>query len=238
MVFLGAFVASAVGKMVFGGLGQNPFNPALVGRAFLQAAFPTAITRWTPPESGFEQLSTVTLSLPFASSKLVDGVSGATPLGLAKFEHQFSELGPLLWGNVSGSLGETSTALLLVLAVWLSLRRVFDYRLFVGTVGSVLVLSAFLHAVWPAACPPPLFMVCSGGLMFGATFMVTDPVTSPVTALGAWIFGAGVGALVVLIRAFGGLPEGVMYAVLSMNAVCPLIERFTQPKPFGANVRT
>jgi electron transport complex protein RnfD len=143
----------------------------------------------------------------------------------------------LLSGNVAGSLGETSAALLLAIGVWLAARRVFDYRLAVGTLVSVLVCSSLLHLGWPELCPPPLFMLLSGGLLFGAVFMVTDPVTTPVTMRGAWLFGFGVGFLVVLIRVFGGLPEGVMYAILLMNSVSPLLDRYTQPKPFGAKVR-
>ncbi|MDD9970979.1 MAG: RnfABCDGE type electron transport complex subunit D, partial [Myxococcales bacterium] len=231
-------VATGVGKMAFGGLGQNPFNPALVGRAFLQAAFPTATTTWTKPGADFSQLAPAVLRGPFMSGGRVDAVTTATPLGLAKFEHELAPLDRLLFGDTSGSLGETSAVLLLVIGVWLGARRVFDYRLAVGTLASAAVCSGVLHATMPTRCPPPEFMLLSGGLLFAAVFMVTDPVTSPVTARGAWLFGAGVGLLVVLIRVFGGLPEGVMYAVLLMNAVTPLLDRYTQPKPFGAQVRS
>ncbi|MFM2420032.1 MAG: hypothetical protein RL385_4755, partial [Pseudomonadota bacterium] len=124
-----------------------------------------------------------------------------------------------------------------VVGLWLAIRRVFDYRLCLSTLLSTLVVSALFHAVAPTRCPDPLFMLLSGGVLFAAVFMVTDPVTTPVTPRGAWIFGAGVGLLVVLIRCFGGLPEGVMYSVLLMNAVTPLLDRTTQPKPFGATVR-
>ncbi|MGD8862219.1 MAG: RnfABCDGE type electron transport complex subunit D [Myxococcales bacterium] len=237
MVFLGGVVSIGVGKAVFGGLGQNPFNPALVGRAFLQAAFPTAITTWTQPQAPLSALGPALWSVPLTRGVPLDAVAGATPLGLAKFEHESTALSLLLRGNVAGSLGETSAALLLAIGVWLAARRVFDYRLAVGTLVSVLVCSSLLHLGWPELCPPPLFMLLSGGLLFGAVFMVTDPVTTPVTMRGAWLFGFGVGFLVVLIRVFGGLPEGVMYAILLMNSVSPLLDRYTQPKPFGAKVR-
>ena len=237
MVFLGGAFSVGVGKQVFGGLGQNPFNPALVGRAFLQAAFPTTVTRWTLPHASFEQLTPSVLSLPLAHPGAVDAVSAATPLGCAKFAHQTTDLSALLQGQVAGSLGETSALLLLAIGLWLALRRAFDYRLCAGTLLSTFAVSALLHALWPDRCPAPLFMLASGGLLFAAVFMVTDPVTTPVTPLGAWLFGAGVGFLVVLIRVFGGLPEGVMYAVLLMNAVTPLLDRYTQPKTFGATVR-
>jgi len=232
MVFLGGLVGVALGKSVWGGLGQNLFNPALVGRAFLQAAFPTAITTWAPPATDLWTVWDSQLAAPLMHGE-VDVLTGATPLGLMKFSGQPTGLEDLFWGGVSGSLGETSAALLLVLGVWMAARRLFDWRLPVATLLSVAVLSGLLHLANPA-WPGPLFELLSGGLLFAAVFMVTDPVTSPTTPRGAWIFGAGVGALVVLIRTFGGLPEGVMYAILLMNALVPHIERLTQPKPFGA----
>ncbi|TNF37133.1 MAG: RnfABCDGE type electron transport complex subunit D [Deltaproteobacteria bacterium] len=233
MAFLGGAVGIGLGKSIWGGLGQNLFNPALVGRAFLQAAFPTAITTWAPPVNG--AIWTVwqsQLALPFMRGE-VDVMSGATPLGAMKFQAQPTGLEDLFLGNVSGSLGETSAALLLAIGLWMAVRRLYDWRLPLATLLSVALLSGLLHLANPA-WPGPLFELLSGGLLFAAVFMVTDPVTSPTTPRGAWIFGAGVGALVVLIRTFGGLPEGVMYAILLMNALVPHIERFTQPKPFGA----
>jgi len=234
MAFVGGVAAIGLGKLIWGGLGQNLFNPALVGRAFLQAAFPTAITTWSPPvePGGIFSLPKSLLAAPFASGA-VDAVSTATPLGLSKFQNQLTEIGPLFFGNISGSLGETSAALLLLCGLWLGVRRVFDWRLPVSTLLSVAVLSGILHYLSPESNPPPFFMLFSGGLFFGAVFMVTDPVTTPTTPRGAWIFGIGVGALVVLIRLYGGLPEGVMYAILLMNAVTPHLNRLTQRRPFG-----
>ena len=235
MAFLGGAAGIGLGKLLWGGLGQNLFNPALVGRAFLQASFPTAITTWSQPAASGSRLA-----LPeslFASPLMgsgVDAVSAATPLGLAKFEHHITDLGSLFVGNTAGSLGETSAALLLLCGLWLGARRIFDWRLPVSTLLSVAVLSAVLHYLLPGSAPPPSFMLASGGLLFAAVFMVTDPVTTPTTPRGAWLFGIGVGALVVLIRLYGGLPEGVMYAILLMNAVSPHISRHTQRRPFGA----
>lgn len=230
MAFLGGVVAIALGKLAWGGLGQNAFNPALVGRAFLQAAFPTAITTWSAPA---EQLGTLSPRL-FAPPLLgaADVVSSATPLGLAKFEGEGTAAWDLLLGHTAGSIGETHALLLLALGLVLALRGIFDWRLPVATVLAVAVFAGGAHLLDPDVLGP-LPMVLSGGLLFAAVFMVTDPVTTPTTTRGAWIFGAGVGFLVVLIRAWGGLPEGVMYAVLLMNAVGPHIERFTQPTPFG-----
>jgi len=235
MGLLGGAVSIGLGKLIFGGLGQNQFNPALVGRAFLQAAFPTAITTWTPPSRGFWTVDGSLLAPPLFRGEMVDAVSCATPLGMAKFEGQLTELPPLLWGNTAGSLGETSAILLIAIGLWLGMRGIFDWRLPISTLLSVAACSAAMHLL-DKSHPGPLFMLSSGGLLFAVVFMVTDPVTTPITPRGAWIFGIGVGALVVLIRLFGGLPEGVMYAVLLMNAVTPLINRYTQPRPFGGVV--
>lgn len=234
MAVLGGAVGIGLGKLIWGGLGQNLFNPALVGRAFLQAAFPTAITTWSPPVAGGSWLALPPslFAMPLMRGDL-DALSAATPLGLAKFQHQITDLAPLLVGNTAGSLGETSAALLIACGLWLGARRIFDWRLPASTLLAVALFSGALHLARPEAFPPPHFMLLSGGLLFGAVFMVTDPVTTPTTPRGAWIFGAGTGLLVVLIRLFGGLPEGVMYSILLMNAVTPHINRLTQPRPFG-----
>jgi electron transport complex protein RnfD len=234
MAFLGGVVAIGLGKLIWGGLGQNMFNPALVGRAFLQATFPTAITTWSEPveRGGLFTLPPGLFAAPFTRAD-VDGISAATPLGLAKFEHQFTDLGPLFLGHTSGSLGETSAVLLVVCGVWLGARRMYDWRLPVSTLLSAAVCAACMHLASPEIHPSPAFTLLSGGLLFAVVFMVTDPVTSPTTRRGAWLFGIGVGFLTVLIRLFGGLPEGVMYAVLFMNALTPHINRKTQPRTFG-----
>lgn len=235
MAFLGGMAGIGLGKLIFGGLGQNLFNPALMGRAFLQAAFPTAITTWSAPaqQGGVFDLAPSLFALPLMQGK-VDAMSTATPLGLAKFEQEITEFGPLFFGQISGSVGETSAVLLILCGLYMAARRLFDWRLPVSTLLTVVVFAGGLHLLSPEAYPPPLFMLFSGGLLFGAVFMVTDPVTTPTTPRGAWIFGIGVGFLVVLIRLFGGLPEGVMYAILLMNAVTPHINRYTQQKVFGA----
>ncbi len=233
MAFLGGFVGIGLGKTIWGGLGSNLFNPALVGRAFLQAAFPVAITTWTAPVAGFgAALPDSTLAAPFMHAE-VDAISGATPLAEMKFEHTGPDVGSLLVGNTSGSLGETAALLLIAIGIILAWRRTFDWRIPVALLATVAVLSGLLYALGPDRYPPPWYMLLSGGLLFGAVFMATDPATSPIAPLGAWVFGAGIGVLVVLIRVFGGLPEGVMYAILLMNACTPLIERWCQPTPLG-----
>ena len=237
MAFLGGFVAISLGKVIWGGLGHNLFNPALLGRAFLLATFPIAMTTWVPTggDGGFLSIYPGNLALPFMQVQ-VDGVTSATPLGMLKFDHELTPLTSLVFGNVSGSLGETSGLLLLLGGVYLWLRRDLDWRIPVSILLTVVIFSACLGLVDAARFPSPLFSVFSGGLLLGAIYMATDPVTSPVTPRGAWIFGIGVGVLVMLIRIFGGLPEGVMYAILLMNAATPLIDRYTQPRVFGRGV--
>ena len=237
MAFLGGVTGVGFGKVVWGGLGHNLFNPALLGRAFLLATFPIAMTTWVPasPDGGFFSVYPGNLALPFMQVG-VDGTSAATPLGMLKFDQQVTPLAYLAFGKIGGSLGETSGVLLLLGGVYLWIRRDLDWRIPVSILLTVVVFSACLNFFDAVRYPTPLFSVFSGGLLLGAIYMATDPVTSPVTPRGAWIFGIGVGVLVMLIRVFGGLPEGVMYAILLMNAATPLIDRYTQPRVFGHEV--
>jgi Na+-translocating ferredoxin:NAD+ oxidoreductase subunit D len=236
MAFVGGVFAIGFGKLIFGGLGQNIFNPALLGRAFLQASFPIAITTWpavrTAGDGSWYQLRGDLFATPMMTAGDVDAVTQATPLGLMKFEGQAADLMDLMIGSTGGSLGETSAILILLGGGYLAARNYLNWRIPVGIFATVGLLSWALHSLNPAY-PGPLFMLFSGGLMLGAVYMATDMVTSPVTRGGAWIFAVGIGVLVVLIRVWGGLPEGVMYAILLMNAMVPFIERVTQPKVFG-----
>jgi electron transport complex protein RnfD len=212
---VGCFVAIGLAKQIFGGLGSNIFNPALLGRAFLMAAFPTYMTRWSEPFT-------------------LEAVTGATPLGLAKFGHDFSAgLQNLFIGTVPGSLGETSALALLAGGAYLLVRKTIDWRIPSGYIGTVLVISFIAHITAPGTCGGPLFQLLAGGLLIGAFFMATDPVTSPVTKKGRWVFGIGCGIITMLIRFWGGLPEGVMYAILLMNALTPLLNRATRPRRYG-----
>jgi Na+-translocating ferredoxin:NAD+ oxidoreductase subunit D len=239
MAFLGGAAAIGLGRVLFGGLGGNLFNPALVGRAFLQAAFPTAITTWRPPGSGasFFDLPHSTFAAPLMQAGPapagVDVVSAATPLAAMKFDQVTTELGPLFLGNTGGSIGETAGVLILLGGLYLLLRRAFDWRIPASILLTVAVFATVLHLIDPSRYAGAGFMIGSGGLLLGAVFMATDPVTSPMTPKGAWLFGIGVGVLVVVIRVWGGLPEGVMYAILLMNAAVPLIDRYVRPTPFG-----
>jgi len=238
MAFIGGAVAIGMGKLIWGGMGQNLFNPALVGRAFLLATFPIAMTTWSP-QSGpaeFFQINASVLAAPFMQSGY-DSISAATPLGLMKFEQQSTGLWALVSGNTSGCIGETSGLLLLLGGLYLLLRRDMDWRIPAGILGSAALFSILLYLVDSSVYPGPLFTIFSGGMLLGALFMATDPVTSPLTPRGTWIFGVGIGLLVVLIRVYGGFPEGVMYAILLMNAATPLIDRYTQPRVFGKGLK-
>jgi Na+-translocating ferredoxin:NAD+ oxidoreductase subunit D len=233
MAFLGGVVAIGMGKAIWGGLGQNVFNPALLGRAFLQAAFPTAITTWTSPEGKYFSLIGTNAALPFLQAQSVDAVTAATPLAKMKFEHLPTGTYELLMGNTGGSLGETSALLFILAGIYLIWRKIINWRIPVSLLSTVILFSGFFWMIKPEVYPSPVFMLMSGGLLLGAVYMATDLVTSPITPKGLWIFGIGIGFFVVLIRLWGGLPEGVMYAILLMNSATPLINRFTKIKPYG-----
>ncbi len=210
---LGGAISAGLAKQLFGGLGCNIFNPALIGRAFLVASFPFMMTTWVKPFS-------------------LDAVTSATPLGLMKFSHIPTGIKELFVGNVAGSLGETSALAILIGGLYLIIRGRADWRApfsFLGTVFIFSLTSWFINS----SLGTPLFHLLSGGLLIGAFFMTTDPVTTPLTRNGRFIFGMSAGIIVMIIRIFGGLPEGVMYSILIMNAATPLINKYTIPKPFG-----
>jgi len=249
MAAVAAFVAVGLGKALFGGLGYNVMNPALVGRAFVQAAFPVAITTWSPPflPGRFTELIPSTLTAPFMmpgpidawiDQKSIDAFSGATPLALQKFDQVSTPLTDLLTGTVSGSAGETSAIIILLGGIYLAARRMMDWRLPVGVMLGAVIVSLPFWLLDAARYPDPLFVLLSGGLMLGAVFMVSDMVASPVTPLGVWVYALFIGMLTVVIRLFGGLTEGVMYAILLGNAISPLISLVTQPKVFGERNRS
>ncbi|HLG36327.1 MAG TPA: RnfABCDGE type electron transport complex subunit D [Bacteroidia bacterium] len=233
MAFLGGMVAIGMGKTIWGGLGQNVFNPALVGRAFLQAAFPTAITTWSPPDGRYFSFRGTNLALPFFQTENVDAVTTATPLSKMKFEHSFTGWQELLLGNTGGSLGETCGILFILTGVYLIARKIIHWRIPVAILLTVIIFSGIFWFLDSAKYPSPVFMLFSGGLMLGTIYMSTDLVTSPITPVGAWIYSIGIGIFVVLIRLWGGLPEGVMYAILLMNAATPLLNKFIKVKTYG-----
>jgi len=221
-VVVGSVVAIFIGKELFGGLGANVFNPALVGRAFLAAAYPVAITTWTAPAALFRFLP-----------QQVDATTSATPLAAAKFDHVATPLMNLLLGQTGGSIGETAALLIALGGIVLLLMRITRWPVVVSLLATVYLLGSLFHLINPAQYPSGLFHLLSGGLALGAFYMATDMATTPYTDAGAVIFGIGTGILVIIIRLFGGFPEGVMYAILLMNAVTPLINRGVNNKTFG-----
>ncbi len=234
MAFVGGVIAIALGKFIFGGLGYNVFNPALVGRAVLQAAFPVAITTWHPSflADRFTSISSSVLALPFMQPQM-DAVTGATPLSAFKFEGLITGTPELAMGFISGSTGETCAVLILAGGIYLVIRKMMNWRIPVAVLGSAFLLSGILYLVNSEVYPSPLFMLFSGGLMLGAVFMATDMVASPLTPLGVVIYGSIIGLLTIIIRVWGGLPEGVMYAILLANAISPHIDNWVRPRVYG-----
>ena len=234
MVAVGGLVSIGVGKLLFGGLGQNPFNPALVGRAVMQATFPVPMTTWMVPfaEGRFGRLPGSLLAGPFLQP-VYDVATGATPLALWKFSRQLTGTRELALGFVGGSAGETSAVLLLVGGAYLVARNMMSWRTPAAVFLAVAAVSGALHLADPARYSSPAFMLLSGGLVLGAVFMATDMVTSPIGAAACWVYGALIGALVVVIRTWGGMPEGVMYAILLGNAVAPHLDRLMAPRVYG-----
>lgn len=222
VVVIGAVVAIGVAKMTFGGLGQNLFNPAITGRVFLLVSFPTYMTDWTLPK-GFLSCA--------------DAHSGATLLGMAK-EGGAGTVANIdylntLFLNIGGSAGEISALAILAGFVYLLCRRVIKPYITLSILGTVAVFSTIFWLVNPEVYTGPVFNLLTGGLLLGSVFMATDYVTSPMTNLGGVIFGIGIGLLTMLIRYFGAYPEGVSFAILIMNSVVPLINKWCHSKKFG-----
>ena len=224
IVVLGALVAIVVGKMTFGGLGKNPFNPALVGRVFLLISYPVQMTSFPAPQGAW-----------------TDAFSGATPLAAVKSGDALAavDFGQMLGGNIPGSLGEVAAAALLVGFVYLLWRKVITWHIPV-TVLATMAVCAFVYALCSkdmsgaALWQYPLFHVLAGGAMLGAIFMATDYSTSPMTVKGAVIFAVGIGVITMAIRLWGAYPEGMSFAILIMNACVPLINKYVKPRRFGA----
>ncbi len=233
MVAVGGITAVGLGKFLFGGLGFNVFNPALVGRALLQAAFPAAMTTWPQFSSDrFNTLPGSSLAWPLTQPSY-DAVTGATPLSMWKFEGTMTDTADLMFGTISGSTGETSAILILLGGVYLVIRNMMSWRIPLAILLMVLLSSGLLHLINATRYAGPTFMLFSGGLMLGAVFMATDMVASPMTHAGCWFYGSLIGLLIVVIRVWGGLPEGVMYAILIGNAISPHIDNWIQPRVFG-----
>ena len=228
IVVIGALVAIGIGKMSFGGLGNNIFNPALVGRVFLLISFPVQMTSWPVPNG-------------FATA---DAVTGATPLALVKEAVKNGQAvgdtlssvgittGNLILGNIGGSLGEVAAIGLLLGFAYMLIRKIISWHIPVAIFATVIVFSGILNLADPAQFAGPVFHLFTGGLMLGAIFMATDYVTSPMTHKGMLIYGVGIGLLTVIIRVFGAYPEGMSFAILIMNGFTPLINRYCKPRRF------
>ncbi len=234
IILIGALVAIGIGKMTFGGLGCNPFNPALVGRCFLLVSFPAQMTSW--PQVG--QLTSY-----------VDAQTGATPLSLMKTAiktgdasvlDQMPDALHLLLGNVpeggAGTIGEVCAFALLVGLVYMLYKRIITWHIPVSIIATVFVCCGLLHLASPVYADP-VSAILSGGLMLGAIFMATDYVTSPMTHRGQLIYGVAIGLLTVVIRNWGSYPEGMSFAILIMNAFTPLINTYVKPKRFGEVIK-
>ena len=223
IVVIGALVAIGIGKMAFGGLGKNPFNPALVGRVFLLISFPVQMTTW-PKVGGI-----------FPTRLFTDADSGATPLGIIK-EHGTEAL-PQAWemfvGHIGGSFGEVSALAILIGAIYLLCRKIISWHIPVAFIGTAFVFSGILYLCNGEQFIDPVTTILTGGIMLGACFMATDMVTSPMSKVGQLIFGFGCGLLTIIIRNWGAYPEGVSFAILLMNSVTPLINRWCKPARFA-----
>lgn len=220
IIIIGALAAIGIGKMSFGGLGNNIFNPALVGRVFLLISFPAQMTTW--PEVG--QLTAYT-----------DATTGATVLSLMNEGalDQLPSLCDMLMGKMGGSLGEVSALALLLGLAYMLWKKIITWYVPVSVLGTVFLFTGIMHLVNPAVYASPFVHLLSGGLMLGAIFMATDYVTSPMTKNGMLIYGVGIGLLTTVIRLFGSYPEGMSFAILIMNAFTPLINSYVKPKHFG-----
>ncbi|MBQ0050272.1 MAG: RnfABCDGE type electron transport complex subunit D [Bacteroidales bacterium] len=221
IVLIGALVAIGIGKMTFGGLGCNPFNPALVGRVFLLISFPVQMTTW--PEPG--QLTAMG----------ADAVTAATPLGLlaAGRIDEIPGATDLLLGNVGGSLGEVSALALLLGLAFMLWKKIITWHIPISILSTVAVFTGVLYLIDPTTYVNPLVHLLGGGMILGACYMATDYVTSPMTRKGQIIYGCSIGFLTVVIRLWGAYPEGMSFAILIMNAFTPLINTYCKPKRFG-----
>ncbi len=231
MVLIGAAVAIGLGKQVYGGLGYNPFNPALVARIFLLISYPVAMTSWPAPKPFSFYLDAVTKATPLGDMKTTVMMTGKIGESV-----DVGFLNPFI-GNVGGSLGEISAIALLIGGIYMLVRKIITWHIPVSFLGTVFILTGIAWLLNPAKYATPTFHLVSGGLMLGALFMATDYVTSPVTAKGMILFGIGCGVITVSIRLFGGYPEGVAFAILLMNGATPIIDRYTRPRVFGYPTR-
>ncbi len=234
IIIIGSFVSIGIAKMTFGGLGNNPFNPALVGRVFMLISFPVQMTTWPVPAG--------------LSTSYTDAVTGATPLAIIKeglkngesisdLVTQIPTPSQMFFGNMGGSMGEVAAIALLIGFVWLLVRKIITWHIPVSVIGTIAIFTAILWLINPEKNADPLFHILAGGVLLGAIFMATDYVTSPMNPKAMLIYGCGIGGITVIIRVWGAYPEGVSFAILIMNAFVPLMNTFIKPKRFGEEVK-
>ncbi len=234
IIVIGAIIAIGVAKMTFGGLGNNPFNPALVGRVFLLISFPVQMTSWPVP-TGFK-------------TGYADAVTGATPLGLlsegvkngeavSAIMDKIPSHMQMFYGRMGGSMGEVAAVALIIGGIYLLWKKIITWHIPVSILVTVALFTGILWMADPEKFADPLFHLLTGGLMLGAIYMATDYVTSPMTHKGMIIYGIGIGVITVLIRTWGAYPEGVSFAVLIMNAFVPLLNMYIKPRRFGKEVK-
>jgi len=234
IIIFGSFVSIAIAKMTFGGLGNNPFNPALVGRVFMLISFPVQMTSWPLP-SGF-------------STGYTDAVTGATPLAIIKeglkngdsisqLVTQIPTPAQMFLGNMGGSMGEVAAVALLLGLIWLLAKKIITWHIPVSVIGSLVIFTGILWLINPEQNANPMFHLLAGGVLLGAIFMATDYVTSPMNPKSMIIYGCGIGILTVIIRVWGAYPEGVSFAILIMNAFVPLMNAYIKPRRFGKEVK-
>lgn len=234
IIVIGALISIGVGKMSFGGLGNNPFNPALVGRVFLLISFPVQMTTWPTIKNTFFTYTDVT--------------TGATPLSVMKEAIANGQMPQDILGNIpsyrdmflglqGGSAGEMAGIAILLGLAFMLYRKIITWHIPVAIIGTVFIFTGILHGIDPMKYAPPMFHILAGGLFLGAVFMATDYSSSPMSKKGGIIFGIGIGVITVAIRVFGSYPEGISFAILIMNAFVPLIDKFIKPKRFGETVK-
>jgi electron transport complex protein RnfD len=234
MIIVGSLVAIGVAKLTFGGLGSNIFNPALVGRAVMLISFPTHMTLWPLPK-GFATgyYDAVTGATPLAIVK--DGISNGVPI--SELMNRIPTVFDLIFGNMAGSIGEVSAIAILIGFIYLLYKRIITWHIPVAVIGSLAVFTSILWVINPEVYVDPMFHLLAGGVLLGAIFMATDYVTSPMIPKSMIIYGCGIGILTAIIRIWGAYPEGIMFAILIMNAFVPLLNAYIKPKRFGGEVK-
>lgn len=226
IIVIGSLAAIGIGKLSFGGLGSNIFNPALVGRVFLLISFPVQMTSW--PVNRLSGIDAVTSATPLGLIK--EGISNGTPISQIQGLPNMTDM---LLGTDGGSLGEISAMLLILGGIYMLWKKVITWHIPISIVVTVALIAGIFWLIDPEIYINPIYHILTGGLMLGAIFMATDMVTSPMTPKGQIIFGVGIGLITISIRMFGAYPEGISFAILIMNAFTPLINNYVKPKRFG-----